>query len=113
MEFQKCKEKYFIIVEGEERATIRESLAAAEKKRQKLAKYSGGKKIIGKLLHPLFDLFCHFLRYVENYCSEVFRQCHNIKLSALSAYLIAEHQPSFAHFVTFPTEIEIQFRKVS
>ena len=45
MEFQKCKEKYFIIVEGEERATIRESLAAAEKKRQKLAKYSGGKKI--------------------------------------------------------------------
>lgn len=45
MEFQKCKEKYFIIVEGEERATIRESLAVAEKKRQKLAKYSGGKKI--------------------------------------------------------------------
>lgn len=45
MEFQKCKEKYFIIVEGEERATIRESLAAAEKKRQKLVKYSGGKKI--------------------------------------------------------------------
>ena len=45
MEFQKCKEKYFIIVEGEERATIRESLAAAEKKRQKLAKYSGRKKI--------------------------------------------------------------------
>lgn len=45
MEFQKCKEKYFIIVEGEERATIRESLAASEKKRQKLAKYSGGKKI--------------------------------------------------------------------
>lgn len=45
MEFQKCKEKYFIIVEGEERATIRESLASAEKKRQKLAKYSGGKKI--------------------------------------------------------------------
>lgn len=45
MEFQKCKEKYFIIVEGEERATIRESLAAAEKKRKKLAKYSGGKKI--------------------------------------------------------------------
>ena len=39
MEFQKCKEKYFIIVEGEERATIRESLAAAEKKRQKEEKY--------------------------------------------------------------------------
>ncbi len=43
--FNKCKEKYFIIVEGEERATIRESLAAAEKKRKNLAKYSKGKKI--------------------------------------------------------------------
>ena len=45
MNFDKCKEKYFVIVEGEERATIRESLAAAEKKRKKLAKYSQGKKI--------------------------------------------------------------------
>ena len=45
MNFDKCKEKYFIIVEGEERATIRESLAAAEKKRKALAKYSKGKKI--------------------------------------------------------------------
>ncbi len=45
MNFDKCKEKYFVIVEGEERATIRESLAAAEKKRKKLAKYSKGKKI--------------------------------------------------------------------
>lgn len=44
MNFDKCKEKYFVIVEGEERATIRESLAA-EKKRKKLAKYSQGKKI--------------------------------------------------------------------
>ena len=45
MSFEKCKEKYFVIVEGEERASIRESIEAAEKKRQKLAKYSGGKKI--------------------------------------------------------------------
>ena len=37
--------KIFYHRRGEERATIRESLAAAEKKRQKLAKYSGGKKI--------------------------------------------------------------------
>lgn len=45
MNFDKCREKYFVIVEGEERATIRGSLAAAEKKRKKLAKYSKGKKI--------------------------------------------------------------------
>ncbi len=45
MDFEKCKEKYFVIVEGEERAVIRESMAAAEKKRKKLAKYSQGKKI--------------------------------------------------------------------
>ncbi len=45
MAFEKCKEKYFIVVEGEERATIRKSLAAAEKKRGELAKHSGGRKI--------------------------------------------------------------------
>lgn len=31
MEFKKCKDKYFVIVEGEERAAIRKSEAAAEK----------------------------------------------------------------------------------
>ena len=36
MNFVECKEKYFIIVEGEERAIIRG---------KKLAKYSKGKKI--------------------------------------------------------------------
>ena len=41
MNFVECKEKYFIIVEGEERAIIR----GTEKKRKKLAKYSKGKKI--------------------------------------------------------------------
>jgi len=45
MKFEKCREKYFIIVEGEERATIRESLAAAEKKRKNLEKFSGRKRI--------------------------------------------------------------------
>ena len=45
MNLEKCKEKYFVIVEGEERATIRDSLAAAEKKRKKLAKYSNGKNL--------------------------------------------------------------------
>lgn len=45
MKFDRCKEKYFIIAEGEERASIRESLAAAEKKRKKMAKYASGKKI--------------------------------------------------------------------
>lgn len=45
MRFEKCKEKYFVIVEGEERASIRKTLVAAEKKRHELAKYSGGKKI--------------------------------------------------------------------
>lgn len=45
MYFSKCKEKYFIIVEGEERAVIRESEAAAEKKRKSMEKYSKGKQI--------------------------------------------------------------------
>lgn len=45
MNFNKCKEKYFVIVEGEERATIRDSLVAAEKKQKAMAKYSKGKKI--------------------------------------------------------------------
>lgn len=45
MNFEKCKEKYFIIVEGEERAVIRKSLEAAEKKRKSMGRYSNGKKI--------------------------------------------------------------------
>lgn len=45
MNFVECKEKYFVIVEGEERAVIRDTAEAAEKKRKKLAKYSKGKRI--------------------------------------------------------------------
>lgn len=45
MNFEKCKEKYFVIVEGDERATIRDTEEAAERKRKKLQKYSKGKKI--------------------------------------------------------------------
>lgn len=45
MNFEKCKEKYFIIVEGEERAIIRSSPIAAEKKRKSMERYSNGKKI--------------------------------------------------------------------
>lgn len=45
MNFVECKEKYFVIVEGDERAVIRDTAEAAEKKRKKLAKYSKGKRI--------------------------------------------------------------------
>ena len=45
MKFEECKKKYFIIVEGEERAIIRDTPEAAEKKRKALSKYSKGKKI--------------------------------------------------------------------
>lgn len=45
MNFEECKEKYFVLVEGEERAIIRDTAEAAEKKRKKLAKYSKGKQI--------------------------------------------------------------------
>ena len=45
MNFENCKEKYFVIVEGDERAIIRDTQEAAEKKRKKLAKFSKGKKI--------------------------------------------------------------------
>lgn len=45
MNFENCKEKYFIIVEGDERAVIRDTPEAAELKRKKLAKYCKGRKI--------------------------------------------------------------------
>jgi hypothetical protein len=45
MNFENCKEKYFVIVEGDERAVIRDTPDAAEKKRKKMAKYHNGKKI--------------------------------------------------------------------
>ena len=45
MNFDNCKEKYFVLVEGDERAIIRDTAVAAERKRKKLAKYSNGKKI--------------------------------------------------------------------
>ncbi|MCM1235321.1 MAG: hypothetical protein NC489_34910 [Ruminococcus flavefaciens] len=45
MNFDDCKEKYFVLVEGDERAIIRDTAEAAERKRKKLAKYSNGKRI--------------------------------------------------------------------
>ena len=45
MNFDNCKEKYFVLVEGDERAIIRDTAEAAERKRKKLAKYSKGKRI--------------------------------------------------------------------
>lgn len=46
MEFKPGKDKYFVLVEGDEKVSIRDTPEAAEKKRQKLAKYSKGKKVI-------------------------------------------------------------------
>ncbi len=45
MKFEECKEKYFVLVEGDEKAVIRDTAEAAERKRKKLAKYSKGKRI--------------------------------------------------------------------
>lgn len=45
MNFDNCKEKYFVLVEGDERAIIRDTAESAERKRKKLAKYSNGKRI--------------------------------------------------------------------
>lgn len=45
MDFDECKAKYFIVEEGNERAVIRDTPDAAERKRKKMLKYSGGKKI--------------------------------------------------------------------
>lgn len=45
MNFDDCKEKYFVLVEGDERAIIRDTYKDAERKRKKLAKFSKGKRI--------------------------------------------------------------------
>lgn len=45
VEFEKSKDKYFVVVEGQEKASIRDTPEAAEKKRKKLAKFSEGKRI--------------------------------------------------------------------
>ena len=45
MNFDNCKEKYFVLVERDERAIIRDTAEAAERKRKNLAKYSKGKKL--------------------------------------------------------------------
>lgn len=45
MKFEECREKYFVLVEGEDRAVIRDTAEAAERKRTKQAKYSSGKRI--------------------------------------------------------------------
>lgn len=44
MNFENCKEKYFIIVEGDERAVIRDTPEAAERKAKKTCKVLQGKK---------------------------------------------------------------------
>ncbi|MDC7288516.1 hypothetical protein NXH76_11940 [Blautia schinkii] len=46
MDFKPGKDKYFVLVEGDEKAAIRDTPEAAEKKRQKLMKFSKGKRII-------------------------------------------------------------------
>ena len=46
MNFDECKEKYFVLVEGDERAIIRDTAEAAERKRKTVAKYSKGKRNI-------------------------------------------------------------------
>ena len=46
MEFKPGKDKYFVLAEGDEKASIRDTPEAAEKERHKLAKYSKGKKVI-------------------------------------------------------------------
>lgn len=45
MDFSEIKEKFFVIVEGENKAIIRDSEVQAEKIRKRLSKFSGGKKI--------------------------------------------------------------------
>jgi hypothetical protein len=45
MVFNEIRYKYFIIVEGEERAIIRDSAEQAEKVRKRLQKHSNGKNI--------------------------------------------------------------------
>lgn len=44
MNFAECKEKYFIIVEGEERAIIRGTEKDAERKQKKTCKVQQGKE---------------------------------------------------------------------
>lgn len=45
MNYSDVKEKYFIIVEGTDRAIIRDSESQAEKVKKKLSKFSAGKRI--------------------------------------------------------------------
>ncbi len=45
MIFSEIKDKFFVVVEGEDRAVIRDSEAQAEKIRKRLSRFSGGKKI--------------------------------------------------------------------
>lgn len=45
MTFSKIKDKYFIIVEGSDRAIIRASEGQAERTRKRLLKHSQGKRV--------------------------------------------------------------------
>lgn len=45
MTFTKIKDKYFILVEGSDRAIIRASEEQAERTKERLLKYSRGKKV--------------------------------------------------------------------
>lgn len=46
VDFKTCKEKYFVLVEGDERAVIRNTAEDAERKRKKLLKYNRGKRVL-------------------------------------------------------------------
>ena len=45
MNYSDVKEKYFVIVEGTDRAIIRDSESQAEKVKERLSKFSAGKRI--------------------------------------------------------------------
>lgn len=45
MKYTEIKGKFFVVVEGEERARIRDSEEQAEKTRQRLARHSNGRRI--------------------------------------------------------------------
>lgn len=45
MVFAEIKDKYFILVEGSDRAIIRASEAQAERTRERLLKHSGGRRV--------------------------------------------------------------------
>ena len=45
MNYSDVKEKYFVIMEGTDRAIIRDSESQAKKVKERLSKHAGGKRI--------------------------------------------------------------------